>query len=69
MSARRAIEPKPKEEPFLVEAAAHFKHDGVARRPGDIVPMSTSDAAELIALGFARPVASGYQRRDMKATG
>jgi hypothetical protein len=65
MSAKR---PELKDEPFHVEAASFFKHDGIERRPGDVVAMSTSDAAELIAMGFARP-AAGYARRDMKAKG
>lgn len=63
MSSKRSVEPA-----VAVEAAAHFKHDGLDRRPGDVVEMNTRDAADLIALGFARPVVdAGYARRDMKA--
>jgi hypothetical protein len=37
-----------------VEALAMFRHDGLYRRPGDVVETTEADAADLIALGFAR---------------
>lgn len=72
MSTRRTIEPKPAApaaDPVAhVEAVARFKHDGVDRRPGDVMAMTTTDAADLVAVGFARPHA-GYGRRDMRSKG
>jgi hypothetical protein len=57
---------KPTSAPAQVEATARFKHDGVDRVPGEVVAMSTEQAAELVAVGFAKPV-EGYARRDMTA--
>ena len=70
MSKKRAVEAMPSADAATVriEIAAKFRHDGVYRNPGEFLDVSPADAADLMAMGFARP-AGGYRRRDMQAKG
>ena len=61
-----------------VEAVARFKRNGEFVNVGDLLRMSVAEAADLVAVGFAKPTdqpdlrarnqdRSMYARRDMRA--
>ena len=45
---------EPARDEVVVEALAHFKHDGKDVAPRDRLTMSTANASELVAINFAR---------------